>query len=95
MKKSTCNLSDELVQKEIHDRLKRAMPESLYDTWVEDFIFFRIDRKKIKAGYTGEGSLRTFRKEYKDAVLMQLCIALGMSEKLIVRKCRRKKTEER
>ncbi len=89
------DLRDENVQKEIHERIKRTMPETLYDTFVEDFVFLRLDKKKIVAGYTGEGSLRTFRKEYKDAVLMQFCIALGISRKLIVKKRRRKKTEER
>lgn len=95
MKESTWNLSDESVQKEIHDRLKRAMPEDLYDNWVEDFVFLRLDKKKIIAGYRGKGSLKTFKKEYKDKVHMHFCAALGISRKLIIKKYRRKKTEER
>lgn len=94
MKTNEQNLRSEKVQKEIHARLKRTMPETLYDTWAEDFVFLRLSGKKMVVGYTGNGSLRRFKKECKDAVWMHLCAALGPSRKLVIKKRRRKKTEE-
>ena len=83
------------MQKELQSCIKRIMPESLYDEWAEDFIFLRLDAKKMVVGYTGKSSLRTFKKEYKDVVWMYMCASLGTSEKFVVKKRRRKKTEER
>ena len=58
------NVPSETQQKEIHARIKSAVPEEIYDNWIEDFVFERIDSEKVVVSYFGESSLKAFKKEF-------------------------------
>ncbi len=75
-------------QKKIKEHLKQAVPEEVYEKWIEYFEFEKIDRKKIVIGYYGEESLKEFKKNYKELVWIQICAVCGYSKKLKI--CKRK-----
>ncbi len=72
----------------IKAHLQEILPAEVYENWAQHFVFESIEEKKVIIGYYGTAPLRTFLKEYKDALRVHVCTVLGreVSVKLLARK---------
>ncbi|MBQ5778351.1 MAG: hypothetical protein IIV97_06015, partial [Oscillospiraceae bacterium] len=69
----------------IKEALRSVLPEEVYNTWVDNFVFERIDSSAIVVAYYGREPLRGFKK-HRQAVWLHICSIAGYSKKLKIRK---------
>jgi len=76
----------EKLQIEIKEHLKNTVPEGIYDIWVDNFVFEKINSDVVVAGYYGDQPIKNFNKEYKKVVLDEISSFLGYTKEFKVYK---------
>lgn len=74
------------TEQELKAFLKKNLPEEIYNDWIENFIFEKIDSEEIIAEYYGSKALQEFNKDYKDEVFALICSYMGEVSKFTVQK---------
>lgn len=83
----------ETKEQRIKAHLKTVVSDEVYNKWIENFVFEKIDSKKILIGYYGSEPLKEFNKNYREIVWIHICSVVGYVKKLKIIK-RRKKIAE-
>lgn len=84
--------ADEMNKQHIKEHLKEAIPQDVYDKWIEHFVIEEIDDEQITIGYYGKASLRKFEKKYKKRVWLEICSYIGCVKKLNIYKRKQQST---
>ena len=72
----------------IKEYLKTVVSEEIYNTWVDNFEFEKIDYDSVTVGYYGDRPLKELTKDDKDAIWNGIleCIEFSKNFKIYKRK---------
>ena len=81
----------EQYQERIKDLFKELVTDEFYDTWGDTFDIEIIDEKQVLVNYHGFQSIKKFKKECKENLLLAIYSILGHKKKIKISKNKRRK----
>ena len=73
-------------EKNIKEYLKTIVSEEVYNTWVDNFVFEKIDCESIEIGYYGDRPLKELTKELREQLRKGICDCTEYSKKFKIYK---------
>ncbi len=79
-------------EEQIKELFKKLATENLYDTWADTFEIEYIDEKQVIVTYHGFQSIRKFKKECKETLLLCICSVMGYVKRIKISKTKSRKS---
>ncbi len=79
----------EFYQDQIKDSFKKWVTADFYDKWADAFEIHSVDKKQVVIAYSGDESIKTFKKECKMSLSFSIYSIVGEGKKIKI--CKKNK----